>query len=545
MYKQFKKLWKVAAATLAIVLALAACGGGSSSGEQVLRLASANALNSLNHVSTSEAVNFQAIGNFLEGLTTYDKDGKVVGSMAKDWKTSEDGLVWTFNLRDGIKWSNGTPVTAADFVFGWQKLATGKDSPYASALQDGKVKNAKAVTDKELPESELGIKAIDDKTLEVTLDGAVPFFDKLMAFGPLFPVNEAFWNEVGGEEVFGTSAETVLANGPFMLEAYAPDTEYILVKNPDYWDAKNVKLEKIETRIVKEPTTQVTMYNEGSIDRLQLASADLFDQFKDDKNVTYFEEGALFYFYLSGSNGPKSPLLGNKNFRAAVAHAVDKSLITDQILKNGSMPADYLVPKNFDALNGKDFRDYANQYNEPMFNVAKAVEFLEAAKAELPGQALEFDLTISETATSKKIYENVEAQIEQNLPGVKVNIKTIPGSTFYPTLREMNTNAATGGWGADYVDVATYFGIFKSTDGHNYAQWNNPEYDRLIEEAAAEANPQKRWDLYVEAEKVLLDDYTIIPVYQRGSATVLNPKVKGYALSPVAPDVFFKYISIA
>lgn len=546
MYKQFKKLWKITIVALVSVLTLVACGGGSgSNAEQTLRLASANPLNSLNHASTSEAANFLAIGNFLEGLITYDENGVLKGSMAETWEQSADGLTWTFNLRDGIVWSNGEPVTAADFVFGWQTLATGSDSPYATTLMDGKVKNAEAVIKGDKAPSELGAVAQDDQTFVVTLDAPCVFFDKLMAFGPLFPINEAFYTSVGGESVFGTSVDTVLANGPFVLTEYAPDTNYVLEKNPDYWDAKNVKLEKVETRIVQEPTTQATLYENGEIDRLQLVNADLYDQYKEDPNLVTQGESAWFYMYISGNNGSKSPVLANHNFRAAVAHAIDKEVITEQILKNGSTPANYLVPKDFDQLDGKDFRDYANQYNESIFDVAKATEYLAAAKAELGDTPLTFDLTIAEAVTSKKIYENIKAQIEQNLPGVTVNLKTLPSQTYYPTLRELNTNSASGGWGADYIDIATYFMIFKAADSHNYGQWNNADYEKYVALAEAETDPQARWDYYVQAEQILIEDYTILPIYQRGAATLLNPNVKGYSLNPVAPDIFFKYVYMA
>src|SRR5699024_291978 len=177
------------------------------------------------------------------------------------------------------------------------------------------------------------------------------------------------------------------------------------------------------------------------------------------------------------------------------------------------------VPRDFDTLDGKDFRDYANQFNEPIFDVAKAQEYLQAAKMELGNAELTFDLIIAEAVASKKIYESVKAQIEQNLPGVKVNIKTLPSATYYPTLRELNTSAGTAGWGADYIDIATYFTIFKANDSHNYAKWDNQEFEKRVAEAEKETDAQKRWDLYVQAEKALIEDYTILPIYQRGAAT--------------------------
>jgi oligopeptide transport system substrate-binding protein len=544
MKEKLKRGYVMLIVGLSALLVFASCSNMQAGTEQELHLASLVSLNTLNHIINTESGNSQVIGNFLEGLLSYDENDNLIASMAESWKTSSDGLTYTFSLRDGIKWSNGEPVTAADFVFGWRTLATDKRAGYVQKLADANIKNAEAVIAGELGADQLGVVAENDKTLVVNLDAPCPFFEKLMAFNAFFPVNEKFYNSVGGVDGFGTSVDTVLANGPFILRTWEPDAQYILEKNEDYWDASNVKLQKISTRIIKELLTHATLYDNGEIDRLIVAT-DLYDRYKDDPNIVRQGDSAWFYFYLSGNNGNESPVLKNKNFRAAVAHAIDKTLLTEQILKNGALPADYLVPQKFDKLDGVDFRTYANQFNEPIYNPEKAQNYLAQAQAELPGEDLTFELAIAEDATTKQLYENIVSQIEQTLPGVHVTLRTTPSNIFFNMMKEGHTNAGGAGWGADYIDVDTYFSIFRTGDSHNYGQWTNARFDELLEAASNERNEQKRWDHFVAAEKILLEDYSVIPLFQRGVTAVMNPNLKGYRNNPVAPEVFFKYVYFA
>jgi len=544
MKEKLRRYYRMVIVALTSVLVLASCSNMQAEREQELHLASLVPLNTLNHIINTEAGNSQVIGNFLEGLLTYDENDNLIGSMAESWKMSSDGLTYTFLLRDGIKWSNDAPVTAHDFVFAWRTLARDQRAGYVQKLVDGNIKNAAAVIAGELEPDQLGVVAEDDKTLVVRLDSPCPFFEKMMAFNAFFPINEQFYNSVGGASGFGTSVETVLANGPFVLQTWEPDAQFVLEKNEAYWNAANVKLTKISTRIIRELLTHATLYDNGEIDRLTVATS-IYDRYKDNPNIVRQGDSSWFYFYLSGNNGNESPVLKNKNFRAAVAHAIDKTVLTEQILKNGALPADYLVPQKFDKLNDVDFRQYANQFNTPIYSPDKAQEYLTQAKAELPGEELTFELAISDDAATKQLYENVVSQIEQTLPGVHITLRSAPSSIFFNTMKEGNTNAGGAGWGADYIDVDTYFSIFRTGDVHNYGKWSNEAFDKLLEAASNERNPQKRWDYFVDAEKILIEDYSIIPLFQRGATAVMNPNIKGYKNNAVSPEVFFKYVYFA
>lgn len=531
---------KTALTALAAVFLLSSCGSKTKHEANVLTVASLYEPNSLNTTLNSEAVNAQAIDNVIEGLLTYDEKGQLIGSMADTWEVSPDGLTYKFHIRDGVTWSNGEPVTAHDFEFAWKELAS-KDAPYRTLLID--IKNGEKVLNDEMEVDALGIEAMDDENFVVTLESPKIYFEKLMAFSSFFPINEAFYESVGGSTGYGLSADTILSNGPFIMESFDPSLEYTMVKNPNYWNAENVTLEKVVTRIIKEPTTQTSLYEKGEIDRLQL-SADQVDQFADSDEKVEFLEGRTGYIYLSGNTKKEDKVLENDNFRKAVAYAIDKTVITEKVMKNGSLPSDYLIPKEFDTLNGKDFRDYSGAYNELRFDTDKAQEYLDKAKKELGQDTFTIDLAFRETEGDKQINESLKSQIETNLPGVTVNLEMRPQAQYFPALYNYDTPAANAGWGADYIDVASFFSIFRSFDDHNFAQYNNPAYDKLVEEAEQQATAEARWDKFAEAEKILVEDNVIIPIYQRGTTVLVKPYVKGYKVNTVSPEVYYKYITV-
>ncbi|MGL5041729.1 MAG: peptide ABC transporter substrate-binding protein [Culicoidibacterales bacterium] len=540
--KNFKNITKVCSVLFAAVLLLAACGGGTGTKTGELRLATPFKTNTVSSLTSSETVNSQVIGQFHEGLTTYAANKEVIGSMAENWTVSADKTVYTFNLRDA-QWSNGTKVTAKDFVFAWQTLALTPTAAYKSMLAD--IKNGSAIIDEKIKADvkTLGVEAVSDSVLKVTLASPRTYFLELMAFPAFYPINEEFFNSVGAAN-YGNSKETILANGPFLLTDYNADTGYTLEKNPKYWDAKNVQLNKITTRVVETPETQATLYDNNEIDRLQLVNADLIARYEKSTEKDIQEQASVFYFYLSGTSKKEDKTLANKNFRAAIAHSIDKKILTDSILQDGSIPIDSIVPKNFVALDGKDFRDFTGTYATPMFDKVKAANFLAQAKSELGMEKISFELLSTDTSTNKKIYTNIKSQIETVLPGVTVDLKLIPGSAFYPELKKFETPAASAGWGADFRDAASYFSIFRSTDDHNYGRWNNPSFDALYTAAETETNPTKRWEMFKEMEQILINDYAIVPTFQRGSVTLLKPGVKGYYHNTISPDVAFKHMSV-
>ena len=538
--KKFQKLFIILFAT---VLVFTACGNNTAKADKTLNLAVSSELITLDSLTVSNADSAQLIANFIEGLTTYSAEGKIIGAIAKDWQISEDGLTYTFNLRDDATWQNGVPVTAQDFVFAWQKVLTLPTAAYKGHLRN--FVNGPAIAKGEKTADTLGAKALSDTQLQITLTQPTPYLLDLLAFPSFLPVNEAFYNEVGAEK-YGTTKEAVLANSAFTLEEYAGDTGYVLKKNETYWDKANVDLAEINVRVVKQADTRASLYEAGEIDQLILTS-DLHDKYANDKDLVVETQPRMNFLYLSKNIHPETSILVNDNLRKAVAYAIDKELIVDTIVKDGSVAADYFLPRDLVSLDGKDFRDYSGNYNTLSYDVAKAQEFFAQAKAELGDKDLTFEISLSDTEAATKAFESIKAQLETNLSGLKIKLNSLPAASYTATLKENRTPAANTGWVAGIKDPSTFFEIYQTGQVQNYGLYSNLQFDKLMKqtesaELALDAN--KRWDTYVEAEKVLLEDYYVIPLYQKGQESLINPQVKGLKLSPTIPAVFYKYITV-
>lgn len=523
MVREMKKGIKIVLLSLMMVVMLAACGSnqtGTTENNKEFKAVVTNASNSLNSLITSESVNVAIVKNIGEGLVRENIHNEIEGGIAEKWDISEDGLVYTFYLRDA-KWQNGTAVTAADFEFAWKKVATLADSEYKHLVNY--FANGYAVAKEGMAVEELGVKALDDKTLQVTLEKPIPYILEVLSGSTFLPVQESFYNEVT-EEQYGTTIDTIQSNGPFILEKYEGEVGYTFKKNENYWDAKNVQMETVDIRVVKSLETQSIMYDNAEIDKLILTDT-LIDKYANNPDLQLQKSNQLEYIYLSGTTLTPSKLLSNDNFRKAVAYAIDKSVLTETLLKDGSLPADYLIPSGFVELDGKDYREVSGAYNNLKFDLSTATKSLEAAKAELGDTPLNFTLTFPDSSISKKILENLASQIETNLPGVTVTQEVLPTQIFYPTLDEFKTVAARSSWSASVEDPTSYFNLFKSDSDLNSGRYTNAAYDALLgkmDQPEMTKDKAKRWNVFFEAEKTILEDNVIIPLYQKGNKVLVQ-----------------------
>lgn len=528
---------------------LAACGGGedkesskgdnkASSNKQVLNLTNTQDIPSMDASIATDAVSFEVLNNTMEGLYRLGENDKAVEGIAEGEPTiSEDGKTWTFKLRDA-KWSNGEPVTANDFVYSWRR-ALNKDTAaeYAYIMYD--IKNAQAVNEGKMKPEELGVKAVDDKTLEVQLENAVPYFKELTAFGTFMPLNEKFVTEQGDK--FGLEPETTLYNGPFTLSEWKKEDKFVMKKNSEYWDVDTVKLEEIHTKVVKDVQADVNLFESGDADRIIVAS-EFVDKYKDREEFFTFDQASTFFLRLN----QKNEVLKNVDARKAIAMAFDKTGVTDVILNNGSKPADYFVPANFvQGPDGKDFRETAGNYLTT--DVKKAQEHWKTAKQALGQDKVTLELLTYDDSTAKKVSEYLKEQLETNLEGLTVNIKLQPFKQKLDLETKMNYDFSISGWGPDYLDPMTYLDMFVTGGAHNQQDYSNPEYDKLIKEAKTTLvmEPEKRWENLVKAEKILLeDDAAIAPIYQRSRAYLQNTNVKGILLHNAGGDYSYKWAEI-
>ncbi|MFZ3199092.1 MAG: peptide ABC transporter substrate-binding protein, partial [Bacillus mycoides] len=474
--KKMKKLTAVVVPVLAMSMALTACStsGGdkktstNSSGDsksegklaakQVLNRTVNQEIPTMDSSKSTDTVSSQMLGNTMEGLYRLDKDNKPIPAAAESSTKSEDGKKYTFKLRKDAKWSNGDPVTAKDFVYAWQRLLDPKTAAEYAFIAFP-IKNAEVVNKGEKPVAELGVKAVDDLTLEVELEQAVPYFLNLVAFPSYYPLNEKFVKEKG--EKFGIESDTTVYNGPFVLKDWKHEQGWQLKKNDQYWDKKTVKLEEVNFSVVKEPATLINLYDSGQVD-FALLTGEFVDKYRNKKDEfgTYSQVSTYFIRMNQKRDGQDTPLK-SKKLREAIALSVDKKNLANVILNDGSKEADFLVPKGLaTGPDGKDFQETFKNGLKP--DAKKAAAAWEEAKKELGKDQVTIEFLNYDTGNAKKVGEYIKDQIEKNLKGVTVNIKLQPFKQKLKLESEQQYDISYGGWNPDYADPMTFLDMFET-----------------------------------------------------------------------------------
>ncbi len=514
--------------TLALVAGLlSACGKGSessnaasSSGSQDLIVANTADVSTLDSNLATSAEDLNIINKLVEGLYRQSETGVELAA-ASDVKISDDKKTYTFTIRDE-KWSDGTPVTAHDFEYAWKRLANpATKAEYSYMLLVAGVKNAENVLYNGAALDTLGVKATDDKTFVVQLDRVVPYFDSLIAGTYFAPINEKFATAQGDQ--YGLSKDHVLSNGPFVISDWTIGGDsVVLSKNTQYWDQNNIKLNTLTYKTVKDSQSGILAYQSQQLDYVEI-NGEEGAAYKDSKDYHTHLARMLYYFQPN----LKVKELNNVNLRLALALAYDKNSIVDNILKDGSVPANFLIVDTLaSGVTGKTFRDAAKTtYLES--DKAKAVEYFNKAKAELKQDQFTFELLYDDDDTTKQIAQFYQSEIQNTLPGITINLKAQPKKNRVALAGKGDFQIIITRWGADYDDPSTYFDLFTERSGYNFGHWVNPEYDKLVNGASQQwiASPEKRLDAYIKAEKVLLDDAAIFPIYQDGRSYLLNPRV--------------------
>ncbi|UFU00566.1 peptide ABC transporter substrate-binding protein [Radiobacillus kanasensis] len=518
---------------------------GGESTEQVLNLINGDEIPSMDPSMATDTYAFEFLGATMEGLYRLGEGGKPVPGIAKDHTVSDDALTWTFNLRDDAVWSNGDPVTANDFVYAWQRAvdpATG--SEYGPYMMGGVIKNATAVNKGEVPVDQLGVTAKDDHTLVVELEKPVPYFESLTTFGTFLPLNQAFVEEQG--DAFATDMDKLVYNGPFKFTEWNPgDGDWTLEKNPDYWDAETVKLEKMNFKVVKDTATGINAYETGEVDRAGL-SADFVDQYSTHEDYKIQEETTVFWlkFNQVWKDGPSNGALANENIRRAISMAFDKQALAETILNNGSIPATGVVPLNFapHPETGEDFRKINGDLVTSDVEAAK--EAWQKGLEELGVDSLTVEFLGDDSDTAKNMNAYLKNQLETNLEGLTVELKEVPFEQRLDLDTNMTYEIEFAGWGPDYLDPNTWLNLWETGGGNNMMGYSNPEYDALLKKANNELalKPVERFETFLEMEKILLEeDAAVAPVYQRARALLVKPYVKGILKNPFGPDYEYKW----
>jgi oligopeptide transport system substrate-binding protein len=531
------------ATTMLASVALVGCGdekttsdkqgdSGKMDAEQVLNLPFTAEIPSLDISKTSDDVAFTVLGQINEGLTRLDKDGKAVGAVAEKWDISQDGLTYTFHLRD-TKWANGEPVTAKDFEYSWMRsLNPDTASPYAFMV--GWIKGGSAYNAGKGPKDAVGIKAIDDKTLEVKLDHPVPFFAEQMAFPIFFPQNQKFVESKGDK--YAAEAENLLANGPFKMTKWKHEESSTLEKNDQYYDAAKVKLKTINFLIVKDSAAAVNLYEAGQLDRTTGLVREQVDTYKN--SAEFGTEPELTSGYVMYNQRVKA--LTNAKVRQALTWAIDADAYVDIVYHNGTKPGTGLVPFGISNGQGGEFRTDNGDLVGRKDNAAKAKAALKEGLTELG--LTEFpviNLVADDGDVGRKSSEFVQEQWRTNL-GIKVNVEAVPFKLRLQRARAHDFDLLMAVWGADYNDPMTYLDLFMSDSSFNYGNWKNDQYDALVKKAQVESDKKKRIDYMKDAEKLLMKEMPIGPTFFRGQAYLTKSYVKNIQPSVFGPDYDLK-----
>ncbi len=542
------KLRKVMALTLAAAMfsgLLAGCGGSSqttetaaesasseggsaSEGGKVLRYQASTLVDSLDPALSNDYTSSGVISQFMMGLMTKDATGAPVYGVAESEEKSEDGLTLTFKIRDDAKWSNGDPVTANDFVYAWRRVADpATASDYQFFITTACIANAEEVTTGAKPVEELGVEATDDKTLVVTLSSPCAIFDYLMASGACFlPLNQKFVESCGGN--FATSADTLLANGPFKVSSYEPSAMKVeLVKNDQFFGVSDVKLDGIEFSIITDSQTAALSFENGDLDVVTL-SGNLVEQYEDDPRFSTRSDG--YNWYLTPNMTKEG--LDNVNIRKALAKSYDKEAITTRVLKDGSTPMDYFVPQGL-ATNedGEDFRESAgSSYDSWTYDVDEAKKLWETGLGEIGKDSLSFTLMCEDTDSAQAVAQFLQSEWQNNLPGLTIELQVLPKKARLEYMQKGEYDIGLTRWGPDYADPMTDLDMWVTGSSTNYSQFSDADYDATIQSAKngdLALDQEARWNALVGCEKTLADECVLFPIYGQSVAVMTNPDVTG------------------
>ena len=532
-------------------LMLTGCGGGGSDDGKFKVMLGSNVV-SLDTAQATDLTSFEVIADCIDGLMQLDATGKAIPAIAESYTVSEDGKTYTFHLRDA-KWSNGDDVTASDFVFAWRRhCQLANEYAYIFGNTAACIKNADAVT-KGADPATLGVSAPDDKTLVVELDAPVIFFPSLMAFPTFYPINEKFYSSLDAG-TYGTAPETFLYNGAFKLTSYLPGAANIqLEKNSSYWDADKISLDGFQYQVVTSSDNALTAFKNGTLNLVQISGNQVKHVQEDaelSKNLKIISTGLLQY--LSFNQDPKNHhagALSNANLRLAISNAIDRESLVGNYVMNGSRATYTAIPLDFapNAKTGKYFATNQNQFSDVIgFNIERARNFLDAAKSELGTENFALNLIYANDGgdTIVKVAQAIKSQVEENLHGVTINLQPMPKAEYLTNVTSNNYDIALTNWAPDYDDPMSFFNLW-TTEGCEISEhWSNAAYDKIIADCTTGAfaeNYDARWDAMYDAEKILLDNAVIAPLYTNASAMLISPNVTGVEFHSVAIERVFKF----
>jgi oligopeptide transport system substrate-binding protein len=456
-----------------------------------------------------------------EGLTKRDPNGTIVPGMAKEIKLADDDVTYTFTLRDDVVWSNGDPVTAHDFEFAW-KRALDPELAADYAFQLYYLKGGEAYNTKTGSVDDVGVKAIDDKTLEVVLASPTAYFLELACFYTYYPVNKKV---VEGNADWAKNAETHVSNGPFKLTGWEHNATITIEKNEKYYDSSAVKLDGIEFAIIADENTTWQKYLGGEFDFLTPLPQAVVAQLKAEGNPELIIGGEVGTYYYNLNNRLKP--FNNVKIRKALSLTLDTQTICDKIAQGGQIPATGVVPFGMTDENGKEYRDGAGKLVE--YNVEEGKKLFAEGLAETGFKVEDFSkfTLLYNTSEAHKIIAQAAQEMWRTNLGIELQLENVDFQVKLDREKAGDFQVSRAGWIGDYIDPMTFIDLWVSDGAFNDAKYNNPEYDRLVKESKATTDQKIRMENMRKAEQMLMADMPVVPVYFYTQPYAQKPYVTG------------------
>ena len=533
---KLKKLFVANVLALFSTVILVGCGSTSSqksAPKGTVRISSKDIISTMDPSLNTDVIGAQNLNNTMEGLYRF-KGKNIKPALATNLaKPTNNGLTYTFKLRPNAKWSNGDPITASDFVYSWRRTVDPKTKSTYSYIFEG-ITNAKDISAGKKPVNSLGIKALNKHTLQVDLEKPVPYFNTLLTSPTFFPQNKKVITKWGKK--YGTNSQALVSNGPFKLVKWnSPDNSWTEVKNDKYWDAKDVKVQKLQYQVVKDASTALNLYQSNKLDRV-LLTGDSAKQMKNAKDYKIQKESTTFYV---APNIKKVALFNNTKIRQALSMSVNRQQLTKKVLGDGKVASLSTFPAKM-TFNPETKVDFAKETQASAvatnsYNPTKAKQLWQEGLSETNNKGKKFSFTLlgDDSDVAKKQAEFLQNQFEK-LPGLKINVTNVPFKSRLARAKSGDFDLLVTGWSADFPDPITFLTLFNTDSSNNDGKWSNTEYDNLVNKSLNEDanNPMARWQDMKAAQNLSNREVPAIPLYQNGEAWLTKSRVKNLDYGP-------------
>jgi len=461
----------------------------------------------------------RVLNDLYEGLVTQDRLGKAVPGAAVSWDISPDELIYTFHMRDKDKWSNGDLVTAGDFEFTFKRLMDPKTAAgYASVLYA--IKNAEQVATGKMPVDELGVKALDDKTLQIKLNAPTPYFIELLTHNTAYPVNRKAVREFGAKF---TQPGHLISNGAYQLVSFNPNDKIVMKKNPYYWDAGNVQIDQVNWIPFQDRSSCMRRFEAKEVDICSDVAAEQMDYVKQSLGKEFHQAPLLGIYYIDIKGEPDSKLR-DARVRQAISMTIDRDFLSQEVWRGTMLPASSMVPPGINNyLADAPKFSFANQ--DILDREDKAKELLKEADV-TPGS-----LSIVLRYSTSENHKNTMAAIADMLKdiGINASLDEVDGTTYFNYLEQKGMfDIARDGWIGDYNDPYSFLSLFTTDSYFNYAQWSNKNYDSLVAQSTVTTDSGERAKILANAETIFLQGEAVVPLLYYSSTALVADKIKGY-----------------